>query len=135
MKGTIIPIVIGAFGTITKGLLKGLDDLEVGDEWRPSKWQPYWKQPEYWKESWRLEEICIYSNSSYRPSAIADVKNSLVIKLEELQIRSNRDHLNYSVIKICQNTEKSPGNLRRHADTQIQLKYHQLMLVYKTRKG
>ena len=30
MKMTIAPIVIGAFGTITKGLLKGLEDLEVG---------------------------------------------------------------------------------------------------------
>ena len=27
---TIIPILIGAFGTVTKGLLKGLEDLEVG---------------------------------------------------------------------------------------------------------
>ena len=30
MKVTIVPIVIGVFGTITKGLLKGLEDLEVG---------------------------------------------------------------------------------------------------------
>ena len=30
MKVTIIPIVIGAFGIETKGLLKGLEDLEVG---------------------------------------------------------------------------------------------------------
>ena len=30
MQVTIIPIVIGAFGTIIKGLLKGLEDLEVG---------------------------------------------------------------------------------------------------------
>ena len=30
MKVTIVPIVIGALGTITKGLLKGLGDLEVG---------------------------------------------------------------------------------------------------------
>ena len=30
MKATIVPIVIGPFGTITKGLLKGLEDLEVG---------------------------------------------------------------------------------------------------------
>ena len=29
MKVTIILIVIGAFGTVTKGLLKGLEDLEV----------------------------------------------------------------------------------------------------------
>ena len=30
MKVTIVPIVIGAFGTIIKGLLKDLEDLEVG---------------------------------------------------------------------------------------------------------
>ena len=30
MKVTILPIVIGAFGTVTKGILKGLEDLEVG---------------------------------------------------------------------------------------------------------
>ena len=30
MKVTIVPIAIGALGTITKGLLKGLEDLEVG---------------------------------------------------------------------------------------------------------
>ena len=30
MKVTTIPIVIGAFGTVTKGLLKGVEDLEVG---------------------------------------------------------------------------------------------------------
>ena len=30
MKVTIVPVVIGALGTITKGLLKGLEDLEIG---------------------------------------------------------------------------------------------------------
>ena len=30
MEVMIVPIVIGALGTITKGLLKGLEDLEVG---------------------------------------------------------------------------------------------------------
>ena len=30
MKVTLIPIVIGAFGTVIKGLLKGQEDLEVG---------------------------------------------------------------------------------------------------------
>ena len=29
MKVTIIPIVIGVFGIVTKGLLKGLEDLEI----------------------------------------------------------------------------------------------------------
>ena len=32
MKVTIIPIMIGAFGTVTKGSLKGLEDLS----WRTS---------------------------------------------------------------------------------------------------
>ena len=30
MQVTIIPNVIGDFGTVTKGLVKGLEDLEVG---------------------------------------------------------------------------------------------------------
>ena len=30
MQLTVIPIVIGVFGTVTKGLLKGLKDIEVG---------------------------------------------------------------------------------------------------------
>ena len=30
MEVTIVPIMIGAFGTVTKGLLKRLEDLEVG---------------------------------------------------------------------------------------------------------
>ena len=29
MKATIIPIVIGALGTVTEGLVKGLEDLEI----------------------------------------------------------------------------------------------------------
>ena len=32
MKVTIVPVVIGAFCTITKGLLKGLKELEVGND-------------------------------------------------------------------------------------------------------
>ena len=34
MKLTIVAIVIGALGTITKGLLKGQEDLEVGETGR-----------------------------------------------------------------------------------------------------
>ena len=30
MQVTIIPNVIGAFGTVSEGLLKGLEDLEFG---------------------------------------------------------------------------------------------------------
>ena len=37
MQVTIIPIVIDAFGTVPKGLLKGLEDSEVGRREDPSK--------------------------------------------------------------------------------------------------
>ena len=40
---TIIPIVIGAFGTVTKGLLKGLQDLGC---WRRSGDHPNYEDEE-----------------------------------------------------------------------------------------
>ena len=56
MKVTIIPIISGAFGTVTKGLLKGLDDLEVGSRVETIQTTALLIQPEYWDEFWRLEE-------------------------------------------------------------------------------
>ena len=128
MKVTVILIVIGALGTIIKGVVKSLVDFEIrgqvetiqitallgsarilrrvlktwgtyclsklqwgtiskrwceklskewnNNEWRPSKLQHSWERPEYWEESWRLEKTCCHSNSSERPSALADIKNS-----------------------------------------------------------
>ncbi len=73
MKLTIILIVIGAFVTVTKGLLKGLEDLEVGGRVETIKTTALLRTA---KESWRFEECCCHSNSSERPSANADVKNS-----------------------------------------------------------
>ena len=72
MKVTIIPFVIAAFSTVTKGLLKG---LEIRGRVRPSKLQHCKERLEYWEESWRLEETCRHSNSSEKPLANADVKN------------------------------------------------------------
>ncbi len=68
---TIIPIVIGVLGRVTKGLLKGLEDFEVGG----------WEYP------------------------------------------------NYYIIENDQNTEKSPGDLKRLAVTQTPVKNHQLTLM------
>ena len=70
MKVTIIPIVIGAFGTITKGLSMGLGD------WTTSG-----------------------------------------------------DHPNYKIIENGQDTEKSPGDLRRLSVIQTKVKNHQLKLM------
>ena len=43
--------------------------------------------------------------------------------------RTNGDHLDYSIIKIIGNTEKSPGNLRRLAVSRTPVENHQLMRV------
>ena len=78
---TIVLIVIDAFGTVTKGLLKWLEDLEVGG---------------------RVETV----------QTTAIVENG-------------------------QNTEKSPGNLRRLAIIQTPMKDHQLRWcekLYKIKK-
>ncbi len=43
--------------------------------------------------------------------------------------RSSGDHANNSIIENSQNTEKSPGDLRRLAVTQSPVKDHQLTLM------
>ena len=73
MKVTIIPVVIDCFGRVTKGLLKGLEDLEVGGRVETIQTR---ERSEYGEESWRLEETCCHSNSNERPPANAYVKNS-----------------------------------------------------------
>ena len=73
MKVTIIPIVIGAFCTVTKGLLKGLEDLEVGGRMETIQTTTLLKTARILR---RVLETCCHSNSSEKPSAYADVKNS-----------------------------------------------------------
>ena len=45
-----------------------------------------------------------------------------------------RDHPNYCIVKINQNTEKGPGNLRKLAVTQTPMKNHHRTLVGKSNK-
>ena len=73
MKVTIIPIVIGAFGTITKGLLKGLEDLEVEGRVETIQITALLRIERILRG---VLETCCHSNSSERPSANVDVKNS-----------------------------------------------------------
>ena len=49
--------------------------------------------------------------------------------------RTSRDYPVYSIIKIDQNTEKSPGHLRNIAVTQTPMKVYQITLVWETLKG
>ena len=68
MKVTIIPIVIGALGTVTEGLIKGTRGF--GKNW------------------------------------------------------TSGDHPNYCIAEIGQHTEKSPGDTRKVAVTEIPVKDH-----------
>ena len=46
--------------------------------------------------------------------------------------RTSEDPPDYSIFKIAQNTEKSPGDLRRLTVIQTSVKDYLLMLVWKT---
>ena len=72
MKVTIMPIVIGAFGTITKGLLKELEDLEVGGRVETIQTTTILGTARILRT---VLETCCHSNSSEKPSAKTDVKN------------------------------------------------------------
>ena len=50
-------------------------------------------------------------------------------------MRTNGDHPNYGFIKIGQNTEKSPKDLRRLAVTQTSVKIPLLTLIGKNSKS
>ena len=73
MLVTIIPIVIGAFGTVTKGLLKGLEDLEVGGGVETTQTTSLLRTARIPR---RVLETWGHSNSSEKQSANANVKNS-----------------------------------------------------------
>ena len=67
MNVTVIPVIIGALGTVTKDLVKGLEDLEIRG--RVETIQTITS---------RLARIL--RNSSERPSANTDGKNSQGVK-------------------------------------------------------
>ena len=77
MPVRIIPIVIGVFGTVTKGLLKGLEGL--------GSWRTGGDHPNYYiiensqnveKSPGDLRRLAITQTPMKKPSANADVKNS-----------------------------------------------------------
>ena len=69
IKVRIVPNVIGAFGAITKGLLKGLEDLEVGVRVETIQMTALLRTA-------RILRRISHSDSSEKPSAGTDVKNS-----------------------------------------------------------
>ena len=80
MKVTIIPIVIGALGTVTKGLIKGVEELEIrelSETVQTTALLSLARIPRRFMETWG---DCCHSNSNERPSAKTDVKKTLMSK-------------------------------------------------------
>ena len=76
MKVTIVPIVIGALGTVTKGLLKGLEDLEVSGRVETIQTTSLLRTARILR--WILETWgdLLSLKLQRKPSANTDVKNS-----------------------------------------------------------
>ena len=82
MKVMVIPIVIGAFGTIPKGLVKGLEDLKIRGLVETIQNTALLRLTRILRS---VEEICCHSKSDEKLSANAGVKNS-----QEYQIAISR---------------------------------------------
>ena len=61
MKVTFIPILIGALGTVTKGLIKGLEDLQISGRVETIQTAALPKSARILRRVLgRLEETCCY---------------------------------------------------------------------------
>ena len=111
MQVTIIPLVIGAFGTVTKGLLKGLGNKRTcGD---------------YPNDS--IVKIGQIADGDTNCNCCTRYSHQRIDKGSEGlgNKRTCGDHPNDSIVKIGHNTKKSPGDLKRLALG----KHHQLKLM------
>ena len=76
MKVTIIPIVFGTFGTVTKGLFKGMEDLEGGGRVETIQTTALLKTAKILRRVLETWGDLLSLNLQWKPSAYADVKNS-----------------------------------------------------------
>ena len=83
MKVTFMPIVIGAFGTVIKGLIKGLEDLEIAGQVETIQTTALLRSARILR---RVLETCCHSDSSERLSANTDVKNKKKENLQNCQL-------------------------------------------------
>ena len=75
MKVTIIPIVIGILGTVIKGLIKGLEDLEIRGREETIQTTELLRSPRILRRVLKNLGLSFHSNSCEKPSANAGVKN------------------------------------------------------------
>ena len=74
MKMTVMPKVIGILGSIHKGLVQGLEDLEISGDHPDNSITKIGQNSK--------KKTCCYSDSSERPSTNAGMKNSQRSKIK-----------------------------------------------------
>ena len=98
----MIRIAIGAPGTIPKGLLKELEEWEIGG---PFKLQHCWGWLEYWEESWWPKETFCHSDSRERPLANAGVRITQRVIII-INYKNNNNYKNREVLAVSCNYRK-----------------------------
>ena len=106
MEVTVILIVIGALCTVTKGFVKGLEDLEIGGGVETVQTTAFLKSAKHQEESWTLVETCYHSDSRERPSANFDVKKS-----------SQRENI---IIRLCGDINETISHIIRECSKLVQ---------------
>ena len=71
----VIPVVVGALGTVSKGVEKKLGELKIRGRIKTVQTTALLKSVEYLEESWRSEETCSHSDQ-WKPPIRAKGKNS-----------------------------------------------------------
>ena len=77
MKGVVIPVITGSLGTIAKGLVKGREDFKISGQVESIQTTVLLRSARILR---RVQKTCCHSNSSERPSANTNVKNSQGVK-------------------------------------------------------
>ena len=130
MQVTIIPIIIGAFGTVTKGLLKGLEDLEVGGRVETVQTTTLLRMARILRRILETWGDLLSLKLHWKPSVNADVKNSKgVNNKSSVDYESNSDtrHV-WALVTTLKNLEKSLEELkiRRWIGTLAQVKSNKI---------
>ena len=92
------------------------------------------KKDEYLDLTKELKKTIEHESDDYTSCGWCSLYSHQEIGIGTKGLRDKRmsgDHPNYSVVEIVQNTEKSPGDLRRLGVTQSPVESYQLTLVWK----
>ena len=118
MKVMVIPVIIGTLDTVTKGLVPVLKNLEIRGRVETIQSTALFglvrilrRVLETWGNllSLRLQRKTI---SYCWCEKLSMIKIIIIIRLKDWKIQ---EHPDYSIVQIGQDTEKSPGDLRRFA--------------------